>query len=112
MSMTDPYRAAAGLVSAEEEIAARVQQQVLPALRTQLKELGDLQSVWLVNGIEAKVEAAALAGTPLAGYSAADWATWGEVLRQLMTWLETPIESLGGATPGQALIKRYTAVQA
>ena len=112
MSMTDPYRAAAGLVTAEEEIAVRVQQQVLPALRTQLKELGDLQSVWLVNGIEAKVEAAALAGEPLAGYSAADWATWGEVLRQLMTWLETPIEALGGATPGQALIKRYTAVQA
>ena len=111
MSMNDPYRAASGLVTAEQEIAARVQQQVLPALRTELKELGDLQQVWLVNGIEAKVAAAALAGEPLAGYSAADWATWGEVLRQLMTWLNTPITELGGMTPGQALIKRYTAVQ-
>lgn len=107
----DPYRAASGLVSAEEEIAARVQQQVLPALRTELKELTDLQNVWLVNGIEAKVAAAAAANQPLAGYSAADWATWGEVLRQLMTWLATPLEELGGMTPGQALIKRYTAVQ-
>jgi len=111
MSMLDPYRAASGQVTAEEEIAARVQQQVLPALRSEFKELGDLQQVWIVNGIEAKVLAAATAGEPLAGYSAADWATWGEVLRQLMTWLNTPIEALGGATPGQVLVKRYTAVQ-
>lgn len=107
----DPYRAAGGNLTAEEEIAARVQQQVLPALRSEFKELGDLQQVWIVNGIEAKVTAAAAAGEPLAGYSAADWATWGEVLRQLMTWLNTPIAALGGATPGQVLIKRYTVVQ-
>lgn len=111
MSMIDPYRQAAGQLTAEEEIAARVQQQVLPALRTELKELGDLQQVWLVNGIEAKVAAAAAAGESLAGYSVADWAVWGEVLRQLQTWLETPIAELSGLTPGQALIRRYTAVQ-
>lgn len=108
MSMIDPYRQAAGQLTAEEEIAARVQQQVLPALRAEFKELGDLQQVWLVNGIEAKVLAAAAAGEPLAGYSAATWATWGEVLRQLMSWLATPLDELGGMTPGQALIKRYT----
>lgn len=108
MSMIDPYRATSGQMTAEEEIAARVQQHVLPALRAEFKELGDLQQVWLVNDIEKKVLAAAEAGKPLAGYSAADWVTWGEVLRQLMAWLSTPMDELKGMTPGQALIKRYT----
>lgn len=107
----DSYRAVGGQMTAEEEIAARVQQQVLPALRSEFKELADLQQVWIVNGIEAKVTAATMADEPLAGYSAADWATWGEVLRQLMTWLNTPIEALNDATPGQVLVKRYTVVQ-
>lgn len=104
-------RTAAGDVAPEVEIAARVQAQMLPGLRQQLRDLRDLQEIWIVNGLSDTVTAHVVSGEPLAGYAALDWAAWGEVLRQLMEWLDTPIAELAGATPRQVLIKRYTAVQ-
>ena len=103
--------ATAGDVAPEVEIVARVQAQMLPTLRSALKDLRELQEIWIVNGMSELVAAHVVSGEPLAGYSAADWAAWGEVLRQLMTWLDTPIVELGNATPRQVLVKRYTAVQ-
>lgn len=101
-----------GDVAPEVEIVARVQQQMLPTLRSALKDLRELQEIWIVNGMSDLVAAHVVSGEPLAGYAALDWAAWGEVLRQLMTWLDTPIAELGDATPRQVLVKRYTAVQA
>ena len=97
-------RTTAGDVAPEVEIAARGQAQMLPGLRK-------LQEIWLVNGLSETVAAHVVSGEPLAGYAALDWAAWGEVLRQLMEWLDTPIAELAGATPRQVLVKRYTAVQ-
>lgn len=97
----------ARVLTAEEELALRVQEQVLPTLRRQLTELSELQTIWIVNGIEGKIEAAMQADELLAGYAAADWFAWGEALRQLQTMIATPIEALGGATLAQVLIKRY-----
>ena len=99
-----------GDVAPEIEIAARVQAQMLPGLRQQLRDLRDLQEIWIVNGLSDTVTAHVVSGEPLAGYAALDWAAWGEVLRQLMEWLDTPIAELADATPRQVLIKRYTAV--
>lgn len=99
-----------GDVAPEVEIVARVQQQMLPTLRSALRDLRELQEIWIVNGLSETVAAHVVSGEPLAGYSPADWAAWGEVLRQLMTWLDTPIAELGDATPRQVLVKRYTAV--
>ena len=100
-----------GDVAPEIEIAARVQSQMLPGLRQQLRDLRDLQEIWIVNGLSDTVTAHVEAGEPLAGYAALDWAAWGEVLRQLMTWLDTPIATLAGATPRQVLVKRYTVIE-
>ena len=99
-----------GDIAPEVEIAARVQGQMLPGLRQQLRDLRDLQEIWIVNGVSDTVAAHVASGEPLASYAALDWAAWGEVLRQLMEWLDTPIAELAGATPRQVLIKRYTAV--
>jgi hypothetical protein len=99
-------------LSASEEIAERVQIEMLPTLRAALSDLRALQEVWLINGMAQQV-AAAVAATPpasIAGYAAADWAAWGTVLTELLTWLDTPIASIG-ATPRQILQKRYVKTQ-
>lgn len=95
-------------LSASDEIAERVQNEMLPTLREALKDLRALQEVWLVNGMAEQVVAAVTATppTPIAGYAAADWAAWGTVLTELLGWLDTPIAALG-VTPRQILQKRY-----
>ena len=100
-------------LSAADEIAQTVQLEMLPTLRSALKDLRALQEVWLVNGMAQQVAAAVVATppTPIAGYAAADWAAWGTVLTELLTWLDTPIATLG-ATPRQILQKRYVKEEA
>ena len=95
-------------LSAEDEIAQTVMLEMLPTLRSALKDLRALQEVWLVNGMAQQVAAAVAATppTPIAGYAAADWAAWGTVLTELLAWLDTPIASIG-VTPRQILQKRY-----
>lgn len=95
-------------LSASEEIAERVQTEMLPTLRAALSDLRALQEVWLVNGMAQQVAAAVAATppTPIAGYAATDWAAWGTVLTELLAWLDEPIASIG-ATPRQILQKRY-----
>ncbi len=110
MSLIDPYRQAAGDLTAAEEIAGTVVTQTLPMLNQALAHMLALQQVWIVNDIEAEIIAAATAGEPLAGFSPADWAIWGEALRQTFTWLDTPIEAMGGKTPRQAFVRRYVRV--
>lgn len=97
-------------LTAEDEIAQTVMLEMLPTLRSALSDMRALQEVWLVNGMAATVAAALQANTPIAGYAAADWAAWGTVLTELLTWLDTPIASIG-ATPRQILQKRYVKTQ-
>lgn len=110
----DPYRAATGQLSAEEEIAARAQALIRSNLRGDFTELLALQRLWTTNGMEAKIIAAAQGETTLVGYSPAVWALWGEVLRQFITWFETPnpaLVALGGSTPEAAVFTNWTTVQ-
>lgn len=81
---------------------------LLRELRPILASLGTLQTTWHANNIPALVEAAALAGQPLAGHTAAAWQAWGTVFTELQLWLSTPIASIG-KTPLQVLMTRYVA---
>lgn len=80
----------------------------LRELRPILASLGVMQTTWHTNDIPALVEAAALAGQPLAGHTAASWQAWGTVFTELQLWLATPIASIG-KTPLQVLMTRYVA---
>jgi hypothetical protein len=80
----------------------------LRELRPILASLGTLQTTWHANNIPALVEAAALAGEPLAGHPAVSWQAWGTVFTELQVWLSTPIASIG-KTPLQVLMTRYVA---
>lgn len=106
----DPYQPNYGLgeMPAEEEIARRVVGETLPALRGFLAKLSAMQQEWYVNGIPAKIDAAAKEERTLAGHSAETWRDWGETFLALQTFLATPLESLNGKTPAQVLMKRYT----
>jgi len=111
MSMIDPYRAAGGQLSAEEEIAARAQALIRSNLRADFTELLALQRLWITNGMEAKIATAAQNSETLVGYSPAVWALWGEVLRQFILWFETEnaaLVALGGSTPEAAVFTNWT----
>ncbi len=104
-----------GAVPAEREIVDLVMGTLLPGLRALFRELGDVQTTWLTPGnqITEKITAAAVAGQNLAGFPADTWVTWGETLKALNTFLNTPITiqlPSGDAletTPLNALITRY-----
>lgn len=81
---------------------------LLRELRPILASLGVMQTTWHTNDIPALVEAAALAGEPLAGHTTAAWQAWGTVFAELQLWLTTPIASIG-KTPLQVLMTRYVA---
>lgn len=86
----------------------RTRQLIEDALRER-----DIQEAMLARQnatITALVEAAALAGEPLAGHTAAAWQAWGTVFTELQIWLSTPIASIG-KTPLQVLMTRYVAQQ-
>lgn len=113
-----PGTATTGM-AAEEAIPRQVVHQVLPALEDLLFVLGRLQKVWNVpqNAIPAKIMAAAQAGQPLGGYSAADWARWGQTLLALDVFLQTPITltlpdgTQETVTPESVLLTRYTPME-
>ena len=102
----DPYQPS-GSYTAEQEIAETVMSEILPSLRKLLAGLHAMQEVWLVNGIAAKIEAAAVAGEPLAGYAPSVWVAWGTVFTETLAFLDVPIASLD-KTPRQVLLTRYT----
>ncbi len=104
----DPY-AAAGTYTAEQEIVENINSTFLPGLRRLLADLQAMQETWEVNGINAKIAAAAGNETALAGFSPAAWAAWGTVFTETLAFLDTPIASLG-MTPRQVLLTRYTRV--
>ena len=102
-----PYDTQATRDSATLLIRDRTLDELLPLLRSGLATLQSLQLTWLYNGVEKQIEAAAAAGVPLEEYSPADWAAWGEMLRKLLEFLNTPVETLGGITPLAVLAKQY-----
>lgn len=111
MPTYDPalYRDQLSELPAEVEVA-QAAIALLRELRPILASLGTLQTTWHTNGIPALVEAAALAGEPLAGHTTAAWQAWGTVFTELQVWLSTPIASIG-KTPLQVLMTRYVAQQ-
>lgn len=109
MPLYDPtlYRDQLSELPAEVEVA-QAAIALLRELRPILASLGTLQTTWHTNDIPALIEAAALAGQPLAGHPAASWQAWGTVFTELQIWLSTPIASIG-KTPLQVLMTRYVA---
>lgn len=109
MPTYDPalYRDQLSELPAEVEVA-QAAIALLRELRPILASLGTLQTTWHANDIPALVEAAAQAGEPLAGHTAAAWQAWGTVFTELQVWLSTPIASIG-KTPLQVLMTRYVA---
>lgn len=107
--MLDPYITGntPGELPAEEEIAIRVTRDVFPKLREALSVLRSLKETSLVNGVPAMIEEAQTNQTTLAGFPASDWATWEEASDLILSFLNTPQETLGGMTIGQVLLKRY-----
>ena len=104
--------------TAEQEIANRVMNSLFPALRTALTEMTEINEIWIANDLSDKITAAALAGEPLAGYSPAAWATWGQILPYVVAFLTTeytaqlPDGSTKTETPKQTLMRRYQQEQA
>lgn len=109
MPVYDPalYQDQLSELPAEVEVA-QAAIALLRELRPILASLGTLQATWYTNDIPALVEAAALAGQPLAGHAATSWQAWGTVFTELQIWLSTPIASIG-KTPLQVLMTRYVA---
>ncbi len=109
MPLYDPalYADQLSELPAEVEVA-QAAISLLRELRPILASLGTLQTTWHTNDIPALVEAAALAGQPLAGHAATSWQAWGTVFTELQLWLSTPIASIG-KTPLQVLMTRYVA---
>jgi hypothetical protein len=107
-------------LSAEEEIAYSVINEILPALRQLLAVLDSLSQTWNTpgNDIPDKIVTAAQSGQPLAGYAADDWARWGQIFLAVGTFLDTPatVTLPGGATdqttPRAVLQRRYVKQEA
>lgn len=108
--MLDPYQnVEPGELSAEQEIAIKVTKEVFPQLRNALGILRALKETSAVNGVPKLIESARDSKTKLAGFSASDWETWEEASDLILSFLNTPQETLNGMTIGQVLIKRYVA---
>jgi seryl-tRNA synthetase len=106
--MLDPYQnVEPGELKAEQEIAIKVTKEVFPQLRNALGILRALKETSAVNGVPELIADAKLNDTKLAGFSASDWEVWEEASDLILSFLNTPQESLGGATIGQVLVKRY-----
>lgn len=90
MSMADPYRQAAGQVTAEEEMVSTILA-LLPQLRTLYAKLVDMTADWNANDIPGKIDNALAAGQPLAGYSPAFFVAIGQTFLSLQAWMQTPI---------------------
>lgn len=105
---------------AEDVISYQTVHEVLPALVRILGQLELLKRAWNgpLNGIPAKIVAAAQAGEALGGYAPADWARWGQTLLALDVFLATQIEialpdgSTEMLTPLDVLIASYAPVAA
>ena len=113
-----PGTAAAGM-SAEDTIARQVVHEVLPGLEDLLFLLARLQRVWRTpgNNIPGKIVAAAKADVPLGGYSAADFARWGQGLEKLQVALSEsftivlPDGSTEDTTLEDLLLTKYVPAQ-
>lgn len=82
-----------------------------PALRKLYLAMVAMQVQWQDEEFQAALVAAAQAGTPLAGYSAATWQKWGTALILLQQFLEVEQATLGGETMRTVLMRRYVAAQ-
>lgn len=102
-----PYDTQTTRDSATLLIRDKTLDELLPLLRNGLSMMQSLQLTWLYNDVEVKIKAAAEAGIALEEYSPADWGAWGEMLRKLLEFLNTPVETLGGITPLAVLAKQY-----
>ena len=94
----------------EIEFVQRIVGEFLPGLRALYLAMVAMQVQWQDEEFQAALASAAQAGTPLAGYPAATWATWGQALLLLQGFLEAEQATLGGETMRTVLMRRYVAV--
>lgn len=95
---------------AEVELLIMVLDIMKDLRKTLGSKLPSANLTWMLPETYALIQQSIVAGTPLAGHAAADWHKWGVVFAQLNVWLNTPIEEIGGATPLQVVMKRYTQI--
>ena len=94
----------------EMEFVQAIVGEFLPNLRKLYLAMVAMQVQWQDEEFQAALASAAQAGTPLAGYPAATWATWGQALLLLQGFLEAEQATLGGETMRTVLMRRYVAV--
>lgn len=92
-----------------EDLAARIADGLIPALRRAYLEMSAMQTEWMDESFQAELVGAAANNTLLAGFSVDVWHTWGMLFLSAQEWIKTPSEILGGKTPESALIRRYIA---
>lgn len=97
----------------EAELAAMIGQ-LFTGLRQSLALMTEINDVWQANGMTARIANAAQTGAALAGYSPADWATWGAITPRVMEFLgaeysaQMPDGTTVTETPRTVLLRRYT----
>jgi hypothetical protein len=99
-----------GTMTVTDELGTKITKEVLPNLEKVFSGLLGLQQVWIVNDVEDKIQDAIDNTTTLSGYAPEAWYMWGETLRLMMVWINTPQETLMGKTPLQVILKRYEKV--
>jgi len=95
---------------AEVELVILVLEIMQELRRTLGSKLPAANLTWMLPEMQELIQQSIVSGTPLAGHAAADWHRWGVVFAELNVWLNTPIESIDGATPLQVLMRRYSGV--
>lgn len=97
-----------GNVNAEQELAQRIPQEILPQTEQLFSKILGVQQVWIVNDMASKIEAALTNNNErIEGIQASDWYKLGEALRLLLTFVNTPQESLMGDTILEVVLRRY-----
>lgn len=101
-----------GNVTAAHEVADKTMT-LFVMLRDAYLLMGEINEIWLTNGISDQIANAAQAAQPLAGYSPAMWARWGALLPVTQAFMNTgyaavlPDGTTVTETPRQTLGRRY-----
>lgn len=103
-----PFIGPSNNMDAAQELSVRIPGEVLPEAEALFSKILAMQQVWIVNDMEDKIaEAIANNNAKIEGIAASDWYALGESLRLLLTFVNTPQESLMGKSILQVILKRY-----
>lgn len=95
--------------TADEVVAARVYLDILPSTLELYGKVRSLQEFWDGNDMSVVVAAAMSAGTTVAGYPPEHLAQLGQVLNDLLAWLDEPA-GVGLPPRRKILMRRVTPV--